>query len=173
MTMTSKILSSKSFNARPSRRHARQYALQILFQHEFQEQNVSRQEKFWAGQSASPEVQEFATRIVRGVTANQAEIDHIIRHFAVGWSLERMPVVDRNVLRCAVYELLWEPDIPAMATINEAVELAKRFADDDARKFINGLLDHVLREEPRLAQKRGRTPSKIPAHGISGPSPTC
>ena len=65
-----------------------------------------------------------------------------------------MPVVDRNVLRCAIYELLWEPEIPAVVTINEAIELAKRFADDEAQRFINGILDHILREEEQLLEKR-------------------
>lgn len=172
MTIPSDIPPASRTHARPSRRLARQLALQMLFQHEFQDQNPSWQEKFWASQSASPEVQSFASSIVLGVITNQPEIDRIIRDFAVDWSLERMPVVDRNVLRCSIYELLWEPDIPAMVTINEAVELAKRFADDEARRFVNGLLDHVLRDEPRLADKRNRIHSKILAPKFSDPTPT-
>jgi transcription antitermination protein NusB len=172
MTIPSNIHSANHTNARQSRRSARQFALQMLFQHEFQEQNLSWQEKFWASQSASPEVQAFTSHLVLGVITNKAEIDRIIRRFAVDWSLERMPVVDRNVLRCAIYELLWESDIPAMATINEAIELAKRFADDEAKRFINGLLDHVLRDEPRLVEKRSRIPSKNPSREISDSSPT-
>lgn len=170
MTIPSDTPPANRTQVRSSRRLARQLALQMLFQHEFQDQNPSWQEKFWASQSASPEVQSFASSIVLGVTTNQTEIDRIIRHFAVDWSLERMPVVDRNVLRCSIYELLWEPDIPAMVTINEAVELAKRFADDEARRFVNGLLDHVLRDEPRLAEKRSRTQPKIPAPDFSDPT---
>ena len=67
-----------------------------------------------------------------------------------------MPVVDRNILRCAIYELVWEPDIPAIVTINEAIELAKRFADDEAQRqrFVNGILDHILRDEEQLTEKR-------------------
>jgi N utilization substance protein B len=172
MTIPSDTPPASGTNARPSRRLARQLALQMLFQHEFHDQNPSWQEKFWAGQSASPEVQTFSSNIVLGVITNQEEIDRIIRHFAIDWSLERMPVVDRNVLRCAIYEMLWEPDIPAMVTINEAVELAKRFADDEARRFVNGLLDHVLRDEPRLADKRSRSHPVIPAPEFSDPSPT-
>lgn len=163
MTIPSDTPQANRINVRPSRRLARQLALQMLFQHEFQEQNPSWQEKFWASQSASPDVQAFTSSIVLGVITNQSEIDQIIREFSVDWTLKRMPVVDRNILRCSIYELLWEPDIPAMVTINEAVELAKRFADDEARKFVNGLLDHVLRAEPRLADKRNRVHAKIPA----------
>jgi N utilization substance protein B len=172
MTIPSDPPQASRTNARPSRRLARQLALQMLFQHEFQDQNPSWQEKFWASQSASPEVQAFTSSIVLGVITNQVEIDRIIRDFAVDWSLERMPVVDRNVLRCSIYELLWEPDIPAMVTINEAVELAKRFADDEARRFVNGLLDHVLRDEPRLAEKRTRIQVKFPAVDVSDSTPT-
>ncbi len=170
MIMT-KTPSLSQSNTRSSRRLARQCALQMLFQHEFQEQNLSWQEKFWNDHSASPDVQTFASHIVGGVMTHKAEIDQIIRRFAVDWSVERMPVVDRNVLRCAIYELVWEADIPAMATINEAVELAKRFADDEARRFINGLLDHVLREEPRLSAKR-RMPSRISSPDFSSPAST-
>lgn len=157
---------------RPSRRLARQLALQMLFQYEFQDQNPSWQEKFWASQSASPEVQTFTSNLFLGVITNQPEIDQIIRDFAIDWSLQRMPVVDRNILRCSIYELLWEPDIPAMVTINEAVELAKLFADDEARRFVNGLLDHVLRAEPKLANKRSQIQQKIPAPEFSDRSPT-
>jgi len=172
MTIPSDTPPVNRTNVRPSRRLARQLALQMLFQHEFQDQNPSWQEKFWASQSASPEVQTFASSLVLGVITNQAEIDRIIRDFSVDWSLKRMPVVDRNILRCSIYELLWEPDIPAMVTINEAVELAKRFADDEARRFVNGLLDHVLRAEARLADKRSRVQPKIPAPDFSDLNPT-
>ena len=84
----------------------------------------------------------------------------MIGTFAVGWVLDRMPVVDRNILRVSIYELFWEAEIPAMVTINEAVELAKRFADDEARRFVNGLLDHILRVDARLSGKR--TEADIP-----------
>jgi len=138
-----------------SRRLARQLALQLLFQQEFQAKHVAWEEEFWeAHQSASANVRTFATRILHGVKEHQSDIDQLIQKFAVDWSVSRMPVVDRNILRCAIYELLWEPDIPAVVTINEAIELAKRFADDEAQRFINGILDHILRDEEQLTQKR-------------------
>ncbi|MDH3504019.1 MAG: transcription antitermination factor NusB [Nitrospirota bacterium] len=172
MTIPSDTPPANHAHVRPSRRLARQLALQMLFQHEFQDQNPSWQDKFWACQSASPEVQAFTSHLFLGVITNQAEIDRIIREFSIDWSLKRMPVVDRNILRCSIYELVWEPDIPAMVTINEAVELAKLFADDEARRFVNGLLDHVLRAEPRLAVKRSHIQPKIPVPEFSDPSPT-
>ncbi len=141
-----------------SRRMARQLGLQLLFQQEFQATNAEWQETFWDEHpTASKTVRTFATSILQGVIDHQAEIDQLIQRFAVDWSISRMPVVDRNILRCAIYELFWEPDIPAVVTINEAIELAKRFADDEAQRFVNGILDHILRDEDRLIEKRQRS----------------
>ena len=138
-----------------SRRHSRQLALQLLFQQEFQAKHTACEEEFWKEhQTVSDKVRAFATRIFQGVKAHQSKIDLLIQKFAVDWSIARMPVVDRNILRCAIYELVWEPDIPAVVTINEAIELAKRFADDEAQRFINGILDHILRDEEQLTEKR-------------------
>ena len=141
-----------------SRRMARQLALQLLFQQEFQAKNAEWQEAFWEEHpTASMTVRTFASSILEGVKDHQSEIDQLIQRFAVDWSIARMPVVDRNILRCAIYELLWEPDIPAAVTINEAIELAKRFADDEAQRFVNGILDHIFRDEDRLTEKRQQT----------------
>ena len=65
-----------------------------------------------------------------------------------------MPVVDRNILRCAIFELLWLPEIPAKVAVNEALELAKRFADEESKRFVNGVLDRLIQDEPRLEAKR-------------------
>ncbi len=137
-----------------SRRHARQLALQQLFQWEFDQSQKMEIEEIRAGRSTSPEVREFANQIVQGVLDHRSELDQLINRYAVEWTINRMPVVDRNILRWAIFELLWMPAIPAKVTINEAIELAKRFADDEAKRFINGILDHLLREEPRLQSKR-------------------
>ncbi len=156
-----------------SRRMARQLALQLLFQHEFQAKHAEWQETFWEEHpTASVTVREFSTSIFQGVKDHQIDIDQLIQKFAVGWSIARMPVVDRNILRCAIYELLWEPDIPAVVTINEAIELAKRFADDEAQRFVNGILDHILRDEDRLIEKRQQPnmPSTEPKKPKSSPS---
>lgn len=163
MTIPADVPQVQSTKQGSSRRYARQLALQLLFQQEFQKPNTPWQKKFWDNQSASLEVRAFATRLHQGVVDHQSEIDRLIQTFAVGWSIERMPVVDRNILRCGIYELLWEPDIPAAVTITEAIELAKRFADDEAQRFVNGILDHILRQENRLTGKRQQLPSS-PAH---------
>ena len=156
MTIPSDVPSaSVSKSQSSSRRLARQLGLQLLFQQEFQAKHAAWEKEFWEEhQSASVNVRTFATNILQGVKAHQADIDQLIQRFAVDWSIARMPVVDRNILRCAIYELLWEPDIPAVVTINEAIELAKRFADEEAQRFVNGILDHILRDEERLKAKR-------------------
>jgi len=154
MTIPSDVPQASSIKGGSSRRLARQLGLQLLFQQEFQTRHAVWEEKFWENQLASVTVRAFATSLLQGVKNHQSDIDHLIQKFAVDWSITRMPVVDRNILRCAIYELLWEPDIPAAVTINEAIELAKRFADDEAQRFVNGILDHILRDDQRLTEKR-------------------
>jgi N utilization substance protein B len=88
----------------------------------------------------------FAGDVVAGVSAHQAEIDELIARFARGWALERMPVIDRSLLRMAVYELAHRPDVPTGAVISEAVELAKRYSTDDSGRFVNGVLGQVAAE---------------------------
>jgi N utilization substance protein B len=156
MTIPSNVPQTSLTKGGSSRRLARQLALQLLFQQEFQTKHAVWEEKFWDNQSASVTVRAFATSLLQGVKDHQSDIDYLIQKFAVDWSIKRMPVVDRNILRCAIYELLWEPDIPAAVTMNEAIELAKRFADDEAQRFVNGILDHILRDDQRLTEKRNQ-----------------
>ena len=160
MTIPSDASQAPSAKGGSSRRIARQLALQLLFQQEFQVKNESLEAKFWENQAVSDSVRAFASSLLDGVKSHQADIDHIIQAYAIDWSIARMPVVDRNILRCAIYELVWEPAIPAAVTINEAIELSKRFADEEAQKFINGILDHILRREERLSKKRQPTVSE-------------
>lgn len=157
MAIPADVPSAPSTKGGSSRRLARQLALQLLFQQEFQAKHAEWQENFWEEhQSASVNVRTFASSLLQGVKDHQLEIDDLIQKFAVDWSITRMPVVDRNILRCAIYEFLWEPAIPAAVTINEAIELAKRFTDDEAQRFVNGILDHILREDERLIEKRNQ-----------------
>jgi transcription antitermination factor NusB len=88
----------------------------------------------------------FANRIVAGVIAHLAEIDLLISRHAEHWRLSRMATVDRNILRMAVYEFLYEPDTPRAVVINEALEIARRFSTSEAVQFINGILDAIKRE---------------------------
>jgi N utilization substance protein B len=88
---------------------------------------------------------EYARRLVEGTVAHLEEIDGLLRAQADNWRLERMPAVDRNVLRLAVYELMHELDVPKLVVLDEAVELAKRFGSEQSGRFVNGLLDGLLR----------------------------
>jgi len=100
---------------------------------------------------AEPPVAPFARELVEGVVEHQAELDDLIRRYADRWALERMPIVDRNLLRLGIFELLYRPDVPAGAAINEAVELAKLLSTEDSGRFVNGLLGRVAREHARAS----------------------
>ena len=89
---------------------------------------------------------EFVVDVVGGVEKHQGEADALIRRFSKGWSLERMPVIDRTLLRMAIYELGHRADVPTGAVISEAVELAKRYSTDDSGKFVNGMLSRIAKE---------------------------
>jgi N utilization substance protein B len=83
---------------------------------------------------------------VRGSKQQQAKIDQLLTQYVEHWDLDRMAVVDRNILRMAAYELLWQPGVPPKAAINEAIEIAKKFGTTESSRFINGVLDRILRE---------------------------
>ncbi len=137
-----------------SRHQARERALQILFQYDIHGRPGLWLDVFWKENEGTDEVKAFAERLVAGVLEKKKELDALIGKYATNWTISRMPIVDRNILRAGVYELLWMDDVPAKVTVNEAIELAKSFGDDDASKFVNGILDKVLSAEPLLAEKR-------------------
>jgi N utilization substance protein B len=137
-----------------ARRQSRERALQILFQWDIHGKAGVWLEDFWVQHPASSEVRTFAEKIVDGVLAHRAELDKLLGAYATNWKVSRMPIVDRSILRSALFELFYLPEVPAKVTVNEAVELAKRFADDETKKFVNGILDQVLKSDPRLEAKR-------------------
>ncbi|MEO8338986.1 MAG: transcription antitermination factor NusB [Nitrospirota bacterium] len=137
-----------------SRHHARERALQILFQYDVHGRPGLWLDVFWKENEATDEVKAFAERLVAGVLEKKKELDALIGTYATNWKINRMPIVDRNILRAGVYELLWMDDVPAKVTVNESIELAKSFGDDEASKFVNGILDQVLNKELTLADKR-------------------
>jgi transcription antitermination protein NusB len=98
-----------------------------------------------------PPVPEYAGELVRGVQAHREQIDELLATYAEGWTLDRMPAVDRNILRIGAYELLWADDVPDGVAINEAVELAKDLSTDGSPAFVNGLLARLLELKPTLA----------------------
>src|SRR6185436_20708842 len=137
-----------------SRHQARERALQILFQYDIHGKPGLWLDVFWKENKSTDEVKAFAERLVAGVLSKRKELDGLIGKYATNWKVSRMPIVDRNILRAGLYELLWMDDVPAKVTVNEAIELAKSFGDDDASKFVNGILDKVLATEPQLNEKR-------------------
>jgi N utilization substance protein B len=100
---------------------------------------------------ADPPVNEYTVALVEGIEANRVRIDEILAEYAEGWTIPRMPGVDRAVLRLGVYELLWREDVPDAVTIDEAVELAKSLSTDESPRFVNGVLARVLRDRPPVA----------------------
>ena len=133
-----------------ARSKARKRALDILFEAELRGVPLLDllAERITLG---SPPVSEYAADLVRGVSVHSARIDELISQFAEGWTLDRMPTVDRNVLRIGVYELLWAPDIPDAVAISEAVLLARDLSTDASPSFVNGILARILDLKPSLA----------------------
>ncbi|HYA12670.1 MAG TPA: transcription antitermination factor NusB [Thermodesulfovibrionales bacterium] len=130
------------------RRRAREYALQILFQIDFKDKKVNNKdlEDFWSDKQENEDVKKFAEDLVKGTIRKLDDIDSKIEKFAENWVLKRMAAVDRNILRFAVYEILYRKDIPPAVTINEALEIAKKFSSSEAAPFINGILDRLAKE---------------------------
>jgi len=130
------------------RRKAREVALQFLYQLDQTGATdpTPFETDFWKRHPVDEEARAFAAALVRGAKLQQAKIDAIIAESAEHWDLERMAVVDRNILRIAVYELLCEPGVPAKVAINEAIEIAKKFGTGESSRFINGVLDRINRE---------------------------
>ncbi len=128
-----------------NRRKAREYALQLLFQHEFAGDRavLDFTEDRRPDKKTDEDTRKFARELVTGALRHLEEIDKVVQEAAENWKMERMAAVDRNILRCAVYEILYMHDIPAAVTINEALEIAKKYSSLEASSFINGLLDKI------------------------------
>lgn len=151
------------------RRTARERAIQFLFQYDLNraEDLAQALSLFWEthrpgvpeddarslkqaqnAETPAPAVDEAAVRafaepLIRGTLEHQAELDRRIQQYAKNWEMHRMAVVDRNILRLAIYEMLHREDIPPIVSINEAVDIAKKFSTEDSGKFVNGILDRV------------------------------
>ena len=137
-----------------ARHLSRERALQILFQYDIHGKPGVWLDEFWKEYKANDDVKSFAEQLVAGVLQHKKELDVLIGKCATNWKVSRMQIVDRNILRLGAYELLWLDDVPARVTVNEAIELAKDFGDEEAAKFVNGILDKVLATEARLDEKR-------------------
>ncbi len=141
-----------------SRRRAREFALQALFQsdlgrkdaraslHALWEELLDDPEGSLGGRGPDSEEIEFATDLVSGVERNLDTLDETIERASTNWRVVRMAAVDRNLLRMGVYELMHREDVPPSVAINEAVELAKRYGTQESKGFVNGILDRVARD---------------------------
>ncbi|MDX1951462.1 MAG: transcription antitermination factor NusB [Verrucomicrobiota bacterium] len=161
------------------RREARERAVQFLFQYDLNKSENLEQalEQFWVSQRVAALAEEkakarwgekidlppitteeaatrlFAEPLIRGTLEKIPEIDPIIIKHARNWSIDRMAVVDRNILRLAIYEMLHRNDIPPVVSINEAVDIAKKFSTEDSGKFVNGILDRIRADILRPARE--------------------
>lgn len=139
------------------RRKAREYVLQFLYGMDFiMPDNIYKKaldeinddlKIFWdeAGEKDS-ETKAFAEDIIKGTISNIRQIDDTIQKVVEKWTMERMAFIDRNILRFATYEILFRKDIPPVVTINEAIEIAKKFSTSESASFINGILDKIAKE---------------------------
>ena len=162
------------------RREARERAVQFLFQHDLNplENLEEALSHFWESQRAAAiadervgpatwgqqvdlppasaddaSVRVFADPLIRGVVERRDELDTTIKKYALNWDLHRMAAVDRNILRLAVYEMMHRDDIPPVVSINEAVDIAKKFSTEDSGKFVNGILDKIKGDLMRPARE--------------------
>jgi N utilization substance protein B len=152
----------------PARSKARKRALDVLFEAELRGLPVLEllAERITLG---SPPVPAYAADLVRGVTVHAARIDELISEYAEGWTLDRMPAVDRNVLRIGVYELLWAQDVPDGVAISEAVLLARDLSTDASPAFINGLLARIAELKPSLQKESGPGETDAQAEAAQDP----
>ena len=135
------------------RHEAREYALQFLFQSDFNDEPFDQAwTDFWTKKKAGKKVKAFALELVEGVRETQPELDDHLQACSQNWNLKRMSAVDRNVMRIAVYEMLYRDDIPPVVSLNEAVGLSKVYGTPDSGKFVNGLLDKILKSLDRPAR---------------------
>ena len=126
------------------RRKAREETLRILFRLEFENTQLEKTLiQYWENRKASEEIKEYSTWLVKGIISHQDKIDNIIQRVSEHWRISRMALIDRNILRMAVFELLNEENIAPAIVINEAIEIAKKYSGDKAATFVNGILDAI------------------------------
>jgi transcription antitermination factor NusB len=143
------------------RHKGRELGLQVLFQWDIHQTTAGWLDEFWQEHQPSPDIRRFADQLIDGVLKHVSELDALIGRYAENWTVTRMAVIDRNVLRMAAYELLYLADIPARVTLNEAIDVVKRFGDEQSGAFVNGILDRILREEPALRAKSQESEHKV------------
>ena len=137
-----------------TRRKARECALQMLFQWDITHDSIEQiQSTFWEGQDETEETRVFAERLAAGAIERVEKIDVLIGRHAENWRLDRMAVVDRNILRLATYEFIYDAETPKPIVINEAIEIARRFSAQESPQFINGILDSIRKEVESMGEQ--------------------
>lgn len=129
------------------KRLAREWALRALYQIDTADKTAEEAlEEVLSVAQLEPELAHYVAELVQGTAQHQAtELDPLIEQFARGWTMERMAVIDRNILRLALYELRYHPEVPYPTVINEAIELAKRYSTAESGRFVNGVLGAIVR----------------------------
>lgn len=156
-----------------ARNTARKRAFQIIFESDQRGAPAGQVLEDWIRLGRTdprqPPVGDFTRRLVEGYAEHAARIDELLGSYSVGWTLDRMPVVDRSILRLGAYELIWEDGTPDAVAIDEAVQLTKEFSTDDSPGFVNGLLGRLQELKPRLRRNtdepREETAQAVPEPG--------
>lgn len=142
------------------RRKAREMALQVLYQIDVAKEECEEAlQIFWSFTKGDEKTQEFCNMLVRGTMTHLHDIDTLLERVSDHWTLDRMSIVDRNILRFAIYELCYLKDIPPKVTINEAIEVAKKYGTADSAIFVNGILDRIKQE---MSAQQNRACSSSP-----------
>ena len=137
------------------RRQAREWVVQFLFQTEFNPEELEQAlNDFWNDEEKTPldRDRNYVNEVIRGVIEQQAKIDRTIKRYTDNWDVDRLGVLDRIVLRVAVYEMLFRDDVPPVVSINEAIEIAKAYSGQKSARFVNGVLDRIQKELNRPAR---------------------
>jgi len=133
------------------RRKSREHVLKILYSRDITKEKIDDILKcYWEGKEIDPRVKDFSIQLTEGIINEIKKIDAYIEKVSENWSIKRISVIDRNILRIAVHELIFMDDIPPKVTINEAIEIAKKFGTGDSSDFVNGILDKIKNELERV-----------------------
>ena len=151
-----------------ARSKARKRALDVLYESELRGTDPVATLAERTAQ-ADPPIGEYAAQIIHGVQAHRARIDELIDSYAQGWNLDRMPAVDRNILRIALFEMLGSEEVPHAVAVDEAIELAASLSTDDSPRFVNGMLSKILHDLPSLASAQSPLAS-TDTSGLDTPS---
>jgi len=144
------------------RRKSRELLLQLLYQYEIRRESPGKiLQEFWTTrEKVHPDIRSFTDSLFRGTVKHQEELDSAISDLARNWKLSRLSIVDKNILRFAIFEIAFRDDIPEKVSIDEAIEVAKRYSSDEAGAFINGILDNLIRNRETFSKKLFPSPGK-------------